>query len=470
MKQITIAPLSTPFTMTHAAWTAISSAQALFLQTERHPSAKPVLDAGLDYRSMDDLYETADDFDALNRAIAERLTESESCVYAVPGDGCFEQESAIRDACGKKGFELVILPGVSYAKAAFPAFQEGTICTANTMPKEPDVDRFLCIQEIDTRMAAGEVKLHLERFYPDELKVKLAEMTPDGAYSVSEIALYELDQREGFFAGTVLLVPPVGFFDRTRYLFCDLCAVMERLRAPDGCPWDREQTHESIKGDLIEECYELLDAIDERDDDHIIEELGDVLMLIVFHSVIAKEQGRFDADDVSDAVVKKLIYRHPHVFGDKVASTAGEVLANWDTLKAAQRNRKTQTEALCEVPKRFPALMRAAKVQKRAGKVGFDWNSAEEAFPKIGEEANELLDALHDGTNTSEEAGDLLFAAVNVIRLLKLDPEQVLHDATDKFINRFGRMEQLAREDGTRLESLSFDKQNEYWDKAKSAE
>ncbi|MBQ9188108.1 MAG: nucleoside triphosphate pyrophosphohydrolase [Clostridia bacterium] len=257
------------------------------------------------------------------------------------------------------------------------------------------------------------------------------------------------------------------FFERTKYLYPDLCYILDRLRAPDGCPWDKEQTHASIKGDLIEECYELCDAIDEGEDEHLIEELGDVLMQVVFHATIAKEQGRFDQDDVSDGIVKKLIYRHPHVFGNVVAETTGEVLKNWDALKAASRHQTTQTEVLCSVPKRFPALMRAHKVQKKARKVGFDWNDAKEAFPKIAEETEELRAAMETDGNIAEEAGDLLFAVVNVIRLLHLDSEQLLHDATDKFIDRFGRMEQRIKADGKELSGMTLAEMDAYWDEVK---
>ncbi len=467
MKQLIIAPLSTPQTLTDAAWKAIREADTLYLQTEKHPSALPVKEAHLSYVSMDDLYEAADDFDALNTAIAARLTQGGSCVYAVPGDGCYAQYDAIERACSESGFTLTVLPGVSYAKAAFPTVQTARFCTANALPKVPDLDEQLCICEIDTPIAAGEVKLYLQRFYPDELSVRLAVMQPDGGYRVESIPLYTLDHQKDFFAGTVLLVPAVPFFERTKYLYPDLCRIMDDLRAPDGCPWDRVQTHESIKGDLIEECYELCDAIDEGEDEHLIEELGDVLMQVVFHATIAKEQGRFDQDDVSDGIVKKLICRHPHVFGNVVADTAEQVLKNWDAIKAEQRHQTTQAEVLCSVPKRFPALMRAAKVQKKASKVGFDWDSAKDAFPKIAEETEELAEAMRDGGNVAEEAGDLLFAAVNVIRLAGLDPEQLLHRAIDKFIDRFGRMEQLACADGHVLSEMPLSEQDVYWEKAK---
>ena len=469
MKTITIAPLSTPQTLTRAAWDAVLCASKLYLQTAEHPSAGPVLDAGLPFVSMDDLYESSDDYDALNDAIADRLVSDGDCVYAVMGDGCFSQLSAIREAAKKHGFRVDVLPGVSYAKAAFPELQDAQIYTARTLPKRVDPSVPLCVQELDNPIIAGEVKLALSEIYPDEWPVTLATMQKDGHYSRRTFPLTELDRKRTLFAGSVLLVMPASFEERTRYGYYDLVSVMQRLRAPGGCPWDREQTHESLKADLIEECYELNDAIDEQDDAHIVEELGDVLMDVVFHSTIASEQGRFTENDVTDGIVKKMIYRHPHVFGTEKAETTEAVLKRWDELKQAEKHQKTQKEILCAVPKRFPALMRSAKVQKRARKVGFDWNDAEEALPKVYEELDELKAAMNGAGNLAEEAGDLLFAIVNVVRLLGLDGEQLLHDATDKFIIRFGRMEELAAADGRNLADLPLSEQDKYWEKAKKS-
>ena len=467
MKTITIAPLSTPQTLTRAAWDAVLCASKLYLQTAEHPSAGPVLDAGLPFVSMDDLYESSDDYDALNDAIADRLVSDGDCVYAVMGDGCFSQLSAIREAAKKHGFRVDVLPGVSYAKAAFPELQDAQIYTARTLPKRVDPSVPLCVQELDNPIIAGEVKLALSEIYPDEWPVTLATMQKDGHYSRRTFPLTELDRKRTLFAGSVLLVMPASFEERTRYGYYDLVSVMQRLRAPGGCPWDREQTHESLKADLIEECYELNDAIDEQDDAHIVEELGDVLMDVVFHSTIASEQGRFTENDVTDGIVKKMIYRHPHVFGTEKAETTEAVLKRWDELKQAEKHQKTQKEILCAVPKRFPALMRSAKVQKRARKVGFDWNDVTEALPKVYEELDELKAAMNGSGDVYEEAGDLLFAIVNVVRLLGLDGEQILHDATDKFIARFGKMEELAAADGHVLSDLSLSEQDRYWEKAK---
>jgi tetrapyrrole methylase family protein/MazG family protein len=383
------------------------------------------------------------------------------------GDGCFTQLPAIEKAAKKRGFRVNVLPGVSYAKAAFPELQDAQIYTARTLPARVDPSVPLCVQELDHPIIAGEVKLYLSEIYPDEWPVTLATTQPDGHYARRTFPLSELDRRRTLFAGSVLYVKPASFEERTRYGYYDLVAVMKRLRAPGGCPWDREQTHESLKADLIEECYELNDAIDEQDDAHIVEELGDVLMDVVFHSTIATEQGRFTENDVADGIVKKMIYRHPHVFGTEKAETTEAVLKRWDELKQAEKHQKTQKEVLCAVPKRFPALMRSAKVQKRARKVGFDWNDVSDALPKIYEELDELKDAMSGSGSVAEEAGDLLFAIVNVVRLLGLDGEQILHDATDKFITRFGKMEELAAADGKDLSKLPLSEQDVYWEKAK---
>ena len=218
----------------------------------------------------------------------------------------------------------------------------------------------------------------------------------------------------------------------------------------------------------MEECYELIDAIDSGEDDEICEESGDVLMHAAFHAIIASEQGRFTERDVATGIVQKLVYRHPHVFGTTRVHSADEVLQNWDALKMKEKSQKTQTEVLKSVPRCFPSLTRASKVQHKAAKVGFDWPDAESAIPKIDEETNELLRAMHGDGDIGEEIGDLLFAVVNVARLLKRDPEFLLRDATDKFINRFAEMEKRATMQGNPLENLSFDKMNALWDEVKN--
>ena len=256
---------------------------------------------------------------------------------------------------------------------------------------------------------------------------------------------------------------------KERYTVSDLLEILRILRSPDGCPWDREQTHASIRGDLLEEAYEVADAIDRANDVDLCEELGDLLLQVAFHAGIAEEENAFSFDDVADGIVKKLIYRHPHVFGEVTASTASEVLANWDALKRVEKHQESYTETLESVPRAFPALMRARKVQKRAAKAGFDWPDATGAWDKLSEELGEVRDAARadDPAAVAEELGDLLFSVVNVSRFLGVDPEQALAGATDKFISRFAGVEKLAGERGVDMAASSLETLDALWDEVK---
>ncbi len=253
------------------------------------------------------------------------------------------------------------------------------------------------------------------------------------------------------------------------YSIVDLLRIIEILRGDNGCPWDREQDHHSIRNNFLEETYEVLDAIDRDDVENLREELGDVLLQVVFHSRMEEEAGRFGFKDVCDRICKKLILRHPHVFGDVRAETSAEVLNNWDEIKKKEKGQDTFTDTLNSVPRAFPALMRAAKVQKRAAKAGFDWADCAGAMDKLEEEMAELEAARTDGSaeETLEEMGDLLFSMVNVSRFLHCDPEEALTKATDKFIRRFAKVERLAAEKGLDMRSASMTELDKLWEQAK---
>lgn len=261
----------------------------------------------------------------------------------------------------------------------------------------------------------------------------------------------------------------VDFPEKERYTFDDLRRVMRILRAPDGCPWDREQTHVSIRNDLLEEAYEVADAIDRAAPADLCEELGDLLMNVIFHADLAEDEGDFSFEDVVDGIVRKMVYRHPHVFGEVTARTSGEVLTNWDALKRAEKSQQTYTDTLQSVPRAFPALMRAKKVQKRAAKAGFDWPDASGAWDKLGEETRELkaAEAAGDPAALTEELGDLLFSVVNVSRFLKVDAEQALDAATEKFIARFAAVEALAQQRGVKMGEASLEELDALWDEVK---
>lgn len=261
-----------------------------------------------------------------------------------------------------------------------------------------------------------------------------------------------------------------AFPAKERYSIEDLREIMAILRAPDGCPWDREQTHESIRSNLLEETHEALEAIDRQDMAGLREELGDVLMQVVFHAQMEEETGGFTFDDVVDEVSKKLIVRHPHVFGDTHAADAAAVLQNWDAIKRRTKGEgTTQADLLRNVPRALPALMRAGKVQNRAKRVGFDWPELNGAWEALESEREELAAAIAagEGAAVEEELGDLLFSAVNVSRFLHVDAEQALTAATDKFIRRFSRMEQLAECAGRTLADATLEEMNGWWDEAK---
>lgn len=244
---------------------------------------------------------------------------------------------------------------------------------------------------------------------------------------------------------------------------------MKILRSPDGCPWDRVQTHESIRADFIEETYEAIEAIDTKDTALLREELGDVMLQVVFHSTIEEENGGFDINDVCDEVCKKLIIRHPHVFADTIADTPDEVLKNWDIIKMQTKSQKSQSEVLGSVSKALPALMYSQKIQKKAAKVGFDFEKTEDALSKVSEELAELKTAIdnNDAENMSEELGDLLFSVVNVARFIKVDSEKALHDATVKFTDRFGKVEALCVDKGIDMTTAPMSVLDSLWDEVK---
>lgn len=259
----------------------------------------------------------------------------------------------------------------------------------------------------------------------------------------------------------------IDFVRKERYGVKDLEAIVSILRAPGGCPWDREQTHASLRRGLMEESCEVIEAINEESPAHLQEELGDVLLQVVFHADIEKDAGRFDLEDVADGICKKLIFRHPHVFGDVSVSGTDEVLSNWEELKRKEKSQETYTDTLNAVAKSLPALWRAEKVQKKAKNAGFDWGECSPAVDKLSEELEELKEAMAQGTNVHEELGDLLFAAVNVSRFVGADPEETLNAATEKFISRFAKVEELAKAQGQDMAQMSLTELERLWEAAK---
>lgn len=264
----------------------------------------------------------------------------------------------------------------------------------------------------------------------------------------------------------------MDFEFKDKYNVYDLVEIVRCLRLPDGCPWDKVQTHKSIRQDFIEETYEVAEAIDNDDTDGLREELGDVLLQVVFHTQIEREKGVFDIDDVADEVCKKMIIRHPHVFGEVKADTPEKVLENWDKIKMKTKSQTTETEAMDSIARSLPSLMRAQKMQKKAAKVGFDFADPKDASVKVEEELRELLEAVENGDSgkIAEESGDLLFAALNVVRLAGANGEKALYDACDKFMARFGEVEKSVLEQGRNMSDCSLSELDFYWNQAKKSQ
>ena len=262
----------------------------------------------------------------------------------------------------------------------------------------------------------------------------------------------------------------VNFELKDKYDVYDLYRLVAVLRGENGCPWDRVQTHESIRNNFIEEVYEVCEAIDEKNPDHLREELGDVLLQVLFHAGIEEDAGHFNIDDAADECCKKLILRHPHVFGDVQVSGAEDVLVNWEDIKRVEKHQETVTDTLNAVAKSLPSLWRARKLQKRAAKVGFDWPTVDGALDKLEEEICELREAISKGEGVMDELGDVLFSAVNVSRFVHVDPEDALTATNEKFIRRFGEMEELATKQGLTLENMSLDDMEKYYQEGKHRE
>lgn len=488
MKTLTVIPLATPQTVPQSSLEAVKTVNRLFLQTAEHICSAAALRIRPDAASMDDLYRECFDFDELNERIAERLsaefaaaTEDISIGYAVLGRGVEGSLAALLCSRAREnGFEIHFMPA--------PGFAESAVCAAASCGyiapwSEYDIrsahsfniigtDFPVVIEEADNLLIAGEIKLRLSEYYPDESEVFICTMNECGGYDTARLPLHRMDHPETeklYDASTVILVPPCGLLQRTRHGLDGLLEVTRRLRAPGGCPWDAEQTHESLRSSLLEETYEVLDALDTNDMTALEEELGDLLLQIVFHSVIEEECSDFTIRDVTTGITNKLIYRHPHVFGSVHVDGTSEVLANWETLKQKEKHQQTAADTLRAVPKAFPALMRSCKIQKRAARVGFDWANAADTLPKVHEEADEVLEALNSGDKAAvaEEIGDLLFACVNTARKVGVDPELALAAATQKFTDRFIRMEELILSEGGCFADMTLEQMDSYWDRIK---
>ena len=467
-----------PATLTREAWEVLVSADQVWLRTKQHPTVAG-LPAAIKIHSFDDLYENGGSFEDVYSAIVEKVLElgksSQGVVYAVPGDPFVAEATCpeIAQRARSMGLPLKIVSGLSFLEPVFASLgldpyprlvlMDAIELSQAHVPAFPP-DMPVLVAQVYSRLVAAEVKMTLNTVYPDEHPVRLVHAAGTNEELIEELPLYEIDRSEQIGLLTVLYVPPLGE-GTSMEAFQEIVA---HLRAPDGCPWDREQTHDSLRNHLMGEAYEALAAMDSGNPVEMAEEFGDLLLQIVLNAQIASEDGEFSMADVLKGIYDKIIRRHPHVFGDVTLDGVQGVLKNWEKLKAVERANSHEPEKglLDGVPLALPALSQAQEYQDRAARVGFDWKDVSGVLDKITEEIQEVREV----TNEQEliaELGDLFFALVNLARWKKVDAESALRGTSLRFKKRFSYVEQGAKKQGRKLSEMSIDEMEALWQEAK---
>ncbi len=454
--------------LTLGALEALQKAQTIVLRTQQHDAANWLKEQGIPFESLDMLHEEAEDFDALNQACARYVLDKAQQGSVAYGVAAPHQDASVK-ALQALEAKAVVLPGVPLYSPLLQHvdISEGlTVCSASDLVVEGG-RQSLCITEIDNPLLAGDIKMKLLPWYGEDCPVMFFPSSQEAHRPHITIPLADLDRQKKYDHTAACIIKPLPLTEKSRYDMGDLLALMRILRGENGCPWDRKQTHESLRPYLIEEAYETALAIDEKDDIHLAEELGDVLLQVALHAVIGEEYGTLDLSDIATSICKKMIARHRHVFGEDRCLTPEAVVDNWSRIKQEERGQKTIGEAMLDVKPGMPPLLRAEKIQRKARDVGFDWEKPEEALDKVLEEAGEVRAALHS-ENLKEEIGDLLFSCVNVARLCKVNSEEAVTFSTEKFLKRFLWMEKAAKNDGKSLNVLTINEMSVYWERSKS--
>lgn len=457
---------------------ALYSSPNVYLRTKKHPTVDQLKEK-LQYTALDYFYEKEDNFEEVYGTISKFIIErgkSEDLVYAVPGHPRVAEKtvSMIETLARQNNIELDIIPSMSFVDAMYnylgidPAEGFKLLDAFELEESYIDINTNTIITQVYDSFIASNVKLKLMEHYDDEQEICIV----NGA-GIKEIEnktyvkLYELDRQQNLYSYLTSLYIPKSS-KKLYNTVHDLQNIMKKLRGQSGCEWDKKQTHESLKKYIIEEAYEVNQAIDNDDIDELIEELGDVLLQVIFHCEIGEEEGYFNLGDVSSSICNKLIHRHPHVFKN-INIDMNKFEKTWEELKKEEKGETTVTESLQRIPKYLPALTKAEKIQHKAALVGFDWDNIDDVYKKIDEEYKELLDECKSRNikYIKEELGDLLFSIVNLARFLKIDPEEAINLTSDKFIKRFKFIEDNAISMNKTLEEMTLEEMDKLWEKAK---
>lgn len=464
--------------VTRQAWQILSTIPEIYLRTRQHPVVAE-LPSGLQVHSFDDLYQEGQTFEEVYSRIVEQILalgrRPQGVVYAVPGHPFVAEATCpeIARLARKEGLPVQIVEGLSFLEPTFSALgidplPQITLADALELasahvPSFP-ADVPALIAQIHSAAVASDVKLTLMEIYPDEHPVQLVHAAGTPQVLIENIRLYEIDRSPHIGLLTSLYLPPLAVGSS----FEAFQEIIAQLRAPEGCPWDREQTHQTLRPHLLEETYEVLDALDANDPQAMSEEFGDLLLQIVLHTQIANEYGEFRMPEVIKRIYDKIVRRHPHVFGDVKVSGVGHVLQNWEKLKAAERQANGQKDKglLDGVARSMPALAQALEYQRRAARTGFEWPEAQDAIEKIKEECLEVSQA-GDNEARAREIGDLLFAVTSLASRYDIDPESALREANVRFRQRFSYIEKQAQSQGKNVSDLSLTEMLSYWQEAK---
>lgn len=463
----------------------LKEAGTIYMRTKDFPLAKFLEEQGIKIISFDSVYEKEGDFESVYRSICkqliDRLEQERRIIYCVPGHPRVAERTVriLMEEGETKGFQVKILGGHSFLDQAFISFGfdpiDGFLLLDGTSLRDSDLNpsQHTLIAQIYDRMVASDVKLTLMSFYPDEYPVWIGSYLGTDREELTKMPLFQIDQEGNWNNFSLLYVPPVEDEQVLYRRFSYVKDIVATLRSPEGCPWDREQTHQSLRKYLIEETYEVLEAIDVADPDALQEELGDLLLQILLHSQIAEEDGYFNIFDVINTLSEKLIRRHPHVFAENKINNTNEALTNWQNMKNKEKRLKginpEYVSILDDLPKGLPSLVMAYQLQKKAAEVGFDWDTQQEVLKKVEEEWQEFQQA--SGTDEkTKEFGDLLFALVNLARFMKIDPEESLAKTNLKFKQRFRYIEQKFHFNKEKLTEASLEEMEQLWQEAKKVE
>lgn len=457
----------------------LMKANHVFLRTKEHPVIAELVQEGLSFSSFDDVYEKHDQFEEVYQEIVQNLLQKakvEQVIYAVPGHPLVAERTVqlLLEYGPLEDVDIIIGGGQSFIDAIFQSLKidpvdgfqllDGTLLKSSQL----QIDQHIFISQVYDQFVASNIKLTLMERLPDDYEVVIVTAAGSRNENIERVPLYELDRKVTLDNLTSVYVPPVQDEQIMLKNFPKLREIIGILRGPNGCPWDKEQTHESLKKYLIEETYEVIEAIDSGDIDHLIEELGDVLLQVMLHAQIGEDEGYFAIEDVIEVLSRKMIRRHPHVFGDKKAEDSKEVLQNWQEIKKQEKG-EIESSLLDGISKSIPNLLRAYEIQKKAAKVGFDWQEITPALEKVKEELEEFENEINQESfvEAKKEFGDILFAFVNVARFLGIHPEEALFETNQKFIRRFQFIEEKVKKSGKSMEEHSLEELDQFWDEAK---